>query len=42
MLSSKMLQVYSNSKFDEFNRDGFMKYISDLIKDKFGISQKDN
>jgi len=39
----KMLEVYSNSKFDEFNRDGgFMKYISDLIKDKFGISQKDN
>ena len=41
--AAKMLQVYSNSKFDEFNRDGgFMKYISDLIKDKFGISQKDN
>ena len=39
----KMLQVYSSPKFDEFNREGgFMGYISDVIKEKFGISQKDN
>lgn len=39
----KMLEVYASSKFDEFNREGgFMGYVSNLIKDKFGISQKDN
>ena len=40
---AKMLQEYSNPKFDEFNREGgFMGFITQLIKEKFGISQKDN
>jgi hypothetical protein len=38
----KMLQEFSNPKFTEFNREyGFMKYITDLIRKKYGISQKD-
>jgi hypothetical protein len=39
----KMLEEFSNSKFTEFNREyGFMKYISNLVKVKYGISRKDN
>ena len=38
----KMLEEFSNSKFTEFNREyGFMKYISNLVKVKYGISRKD-
>ena len=39
---AKMLQEFSNSQFDEFNRDGgFMDYVTNLVKTKFGISKKD-
>lgn len=38
----KMLSEFSNPKFTEFTRDGgFMNFISDLVKTKFGIQQKD-
>jgi len=38
----KFLNEFSDVKFSEFTRDGgFMKYISDLVKNKFGISKKD-
>ena len=38
----KMLSEYSSPEWKVFNRDGgFMKFISDLVKEKFGISQKD-
>ena len=38
----KLLTEFSNAKFTVFNREGgFMKFITDLIKDKFGISRKD-
>jgi hypothetical protein len=38
-----MLQEFSNPQFTEFNREyGFMKFISDLVKNKFGISKKDS
>lgn len=38
----RMLQEYSGAEFKVFNRDGgFMKFISDLVKTKFGISKKD-
>jgi hypothetical protein len=38
----RLLKEFSNAKFTVFNRDGgFMKFITDLIKDKFGISRKD-
>ena len=37
-----LLAKYSSSTFQRFERDGgFMDYIIKLIKDKFGISQKD-
>lgn len=37
----KMLEEFSNSKFDEFNRDGgFMDWITKLVKE-MGIKQKD-
>ena len=37
-----LLAKYSNSTFQRFERDGgFMDYISDYIKLKFGITQKD-
>ena len=37
-----LLAKYSSSTFQKFERDGgFMDYITKLIKDKFGISQKD-
>ena len=39
----KMLDEFSQTKFKEFNRDeGFMAFITNLIREKFGISQKDN
>jgi len=39
----KMLHEFSNAKFKEFNRDeGFMAFITNLVREKFGISQKDN
>lgn len=39
---AKMLQEFSDSKFDEFNRDGgFMDYVTNLVKTKFGVSKKD-
>lgn len=38
-----MLLEYANPRFTEFNRDGgFMKWITDLIRTKYQISQKDN
>lgn len=38
-----MLVEYANPRFTEFNRDGgFMKWITDLIRTKYQISQKDN
>ena len=38
-----MLEEFSNPKFTEFNREyGFMKFISQLVQKKFGISKKDN
>jgi len=39
----KLLKEFSGADFTVFNRDGgFMGFISDLIKDKFGISRKDS
>ena len=39
----RLLKEFSNSNFTVFNRDGgFMGFISDLIKAKFGISRKDS
>jgi hypothetical protein len=39
----KMLVEFSDAKFSEFNREyGFMDYITKLVKDKFGVSKKDN
>lgn len=39
----KMLLEFSDSSFSEFNREyGFMDYITKLVKEKFGISKKDN
>ena len=38
----KLLKEFSNAKFTVFNREGgFMQFITDLIKEKFGISRKD-
>jgi hypothetical protein len=38
----RLLREFSGANFTVFNRDGgFMKFISDLIKSKFGISRKD-
>ena len=37
-----MHNEYAGQKWTEFNRDGgFMRFISDLIKDKFGVTIKD-
>ena len=37
-----MLREFSHRKFSEYSRDGgFMKFISDLVKNKYGISKKD-
>jgi len=39
---ARMLKEFSNVKFKIFNRDeGFMGYISDIVKSKFGVSKKD-
>jgi hypothetical protein len=39
----RILKKYANSQFTEFNRDGgFMDFITKLVKEKFGISKKDN
>lgn len=36
-----MLIEFSDSRWNEFNRDGgFMEFISNLIRVKFGISKK--
>lgn len=41
-MSKTMLREYSNASFTEYNRDGgFMDFIANLIKTKYGISQKD-
>lgn len=38
-----MLIEYSSPRFTEFIRDGgFMKWVTDLVKNKYQISQKDN
>ena len=38
----KLLKEFSDAKFTVFNREGgFMQFITDLIKEKFGISRKD-
>ena len=38
-----MLVEFSNAKFSEFNREGgFMDYVTELVKNKFGISKKDS
>ena len=39
----KLLTEFSDAKFKVFNRQGgFIDFITDLIKDKFGISRKDS
>ena len=39
----RLLKEFSGANFTVFNRDGgFMQFISDLIKAKFGISRKDS
>jgi hypothetical protein len=39
----KMLEEFSNPKFTEFNREyGFMKFITNLVKQKYGIVRKDS
>ena len=39
----KLLAEFSDAKFTVFNRDGgFMQFMIDLIRDKFGISRKDS
>jgi|TARA_B100000035_G_scaffold111681_1_gene94782 hypothetical protein len=39
----RLLTEFSDAKFTVFNREGgFMQFITDLIKDKFGISRKDS
>jgi len=39
----RLLKEFSHANFSVFNRDGgFMQFISDLIKAKFGISRKDS
>ena len=38
-----LLNKLKKRDYKKFNREGgFMKFISDIVKDKFGISQKDN
>jgi hypothetical protein len=40
---AKMLEEFSNVRFTEFNRDnGFMSFITNLVKSKFGIAKKDS
>ena len=39
----KLLEEFSDASFTVFNREGgFMQFITDLIKDKFGIARKDS
>jgi len=39
----KLLEEFSDARFTVFNREGgFMQFITDLIKDKFGIARKDS
>ena len=39
----KLLIEFSDAKFTVFNREGgFMDFITDIIKDKFGVSRKDS
>ena len=39
---ARMLTEFQGESFHEFNRDGgFMDYISDIVRSKFGISKKD-
>ena len=39
----KILDEFNKTDFTDFNhKGGFMQFISDTIKEKFGISQKDN
>jgi hypothetical protein len=41
--SATMLQKYADASFTEFIRDGgFMKWVTDLVREKYQISQKDN
>ena len=41
-MAKTMLREYSNTRFTEYSRDGgFMDFIGTLIKQKYGISQKD-
>lgn len=38
----KFLEEFSNTKFTEFTRDGgFMKFISQFVREQYGISKKD-
>lgn len=38
----KMLEEFAGASFNEFNREGgFMDFISELVKSKFGIAKKD-
>ena len=40
--NARMHAEYSHNRWSEFNRDGgFMKFISDLINEKFGVTIKD-
>ena len=39
----KMLQEFAGAEFTVFNREGgFMDFITDIIKDKYGIARKDS
>ena len=41
--SATLLTKYADASFTEFNRDGgFMKWVTDLVREKYQISQKDN
>lgn len=41
--SQTLLSKYSDASFTEFNRDGgFMKWVTDIVREKYQISQKDN
>ena len=39
----KMLQEFAGAEFTVFNREGgFMDFITDIIKDKYGVARKDS
>ena len=41
--ANKMRSQFSGTKFDTYNRDGgFMDYITDHVRKRYGISQKDS